>query len=87
MTIAALGEESLPLPVRRRLLYLLLILVSGESHHTEDDLGRPDLDVECQEAARAAIPLLHEELAREGTGGTSDLASEILEVLGDDSGA
>lgn len=87
MTIAALGEEGLPLPVRRRLLYLLLILVSGESHHTEADLGRPDLDVECQEAARAAIPLLHAELAREGTSGTtSDLASEILEVLGDDSG-
>ncbi|TJZ97108.1 hypothetical protein [Actinacidiphila oryziradicis] len=84
--VAALGQRDLSWPARWRLIYLLLILVSGESAQSEVDGGRPDLEVECQDAARPGIPLLYQELERESVSGCSDLALEILESLGEDPG-
>ncbi|MFI9272631.1 WD40 repeat domain-containing protein [Kitasatospora sp. NPDC052896] len=82
--IAALEHEELAAPARLRMLALLSSFVGGESDSTEVANGRPDLEVECCEAAEPAMALLYEELANEKCPGGGEFAFEILEELGED---
>ncbi|MEV7228788.1 hypothetical protein AB0M79_17450 [Polymorphospora sp. NPDC051019] len=84
MILAALDEELLTDAARWGLLYLLMVLVLGESEHVEVLSGRPDLELECRDAARDGIPLLYEELRKERVRGRAEYAICILEALGED---
>ncbi|MBK3572965.1 hypothetical protein JHN63_03825 [Streptomyces sp. MBT65] len=79
MIIAAL-QEDLSEPVRLELLEHLLACVAGESHWTEAEAGAPEIDIDCQIAAREGIWTLYQEYAT----GHAMLARYILEGVDND---
>ncbi|MEU2285467.1 hypothetical protein ABZ614_26640 [Streptomyces sp. NPDC013178] len=79
LIVAAL-QEDLPEAVRVRLLDDLLTCVAGESHWTEVEAGAPEIEVDCQIAAREAIWTLYQEYAT----GHAMPARYILEAVDPD---
>lgn len=77
--LAALTEE-LAQFARSHFLVTLLFLVSGESHSSEVELGREELDEECYEKAREGLWVLY----REAVSGDTENALDILEVIEED---
>ncbi|MET8102371.1 hypothetical protein ABZV29_39020 [Streptomyces sp. NPDC005236] len=78
--IAAALQEDLPEAVRVQLLDHLLTCVAGESHWTEVEAGAPEIEVDCQIAAREAIWTLYQEYVT----GHAMLARYILEEVDPD---
>ncbi|MFD8002087.1 hypothetical protein [Streptomyces mirabilis] len=76
MIVAALDEETSG-PVHARLLDDLISCVGGESHWTEIEAGVPDIEIDCQIAAREGIWTLYREYAT----GRAAMARLILEVV------
>ncbi|MGW4318843.1 hypothetical protein ACWEMW_06565 [Streptomyces sp. NPDC004684] len=77
--LAALAED-LHDCVRRHFLGMLEYLVTGESHRSEAEAGRPDLAEECVAAAREGIVTLYAEAASGDAGAVFD----ILEFVDED---
>ncbi|MGY6024198.1 hypothetical protein [Streptomyces spinosirectus] len=62
LIVAAL-QENLSEAVRLEMLDHLLTCVAGESHWTEIDAGAPEIEIDCQIAAREGIWSLYQEYA------------------------
>ncbi|MEU1513153.1 hypothetical protein ABZ490_13470 [Streptomyces sp. NPDC005811] len=79
MIVAALNE---PLweDVRVRLLDDLGACVGGESHWTEVEAGAPEIEIDCQIAAREGLWTLYQEYAT----GRALLARLVLDVVDND---
>ncbi|WP_344329879.1 hypothetical protein [Streptomyces globosus] len=78
--LAALTEE-LPQFTRDHFLNMLWYLVTGESHATEVESGRPDLVIECRAAVREGVWLIY----KETVSGDAETALDILEFVDRDS--
>ncbi|MEU3508450.1 hypothetical protein ABZ733_11065 [Streptomyces longwoodensis] len=76
MIVAALNEETSE-AVRIRLLDELISCVGGESHWTEVEAGAPELEIDCQIAAREGIWTLYAEYAT----GRASMARMVLDVV------
>ncbi|MFJ4481842.1 hypothetical protein ACIP3D_05825 [Streptomyces longwoodensis] len=76
MIVAALNEETSE-AVRIRLLDELISCVGGESHWTEVEAGAPELETDCQIAAREGIWTLYAEYAT----GRASMARMVLDVV------
>jgi WD domain, G-beta repeat len=74
-------EGDLPAASRRAVLSLLLDMVAGESHYSEAQNGRPDLEIECQRIVSERVAVLYRELRAETAPGGSEYASEILRYV------
>ncbi|MFD8301559.1 hypothetical protein ACFV29_04245 [Streptomyces sp. NPDC059690] len=79
MIVAALGEETSE-AVHVRLLDELISCVGGESHWTEVEAGAPELEVDCQIAAREGVWILYQEYAT----GRASMARMILDAVDTD---
>ncbi|GHE82113.1 hypothetical protein GCM10014715_42320 [Streptomyces spiralis] len=77
--LTALGED-LHDSVRRHFLGMLEYLVTGESHRSEIDAGRPDLEEECIAAVREGIWALY----TEAVSGDAEAALDILDYVDED---
>jgi hypothetical protein len=77
--LTALGED-LHDSVRAHFLGMLEYLVTGESHRSEIEAGRPDLDEQCAAAAREGILVLY----AEAVSGDAEAAFDILEFVDED---
>ncbi|MFI5675131.1 hypothetical protein [Streptomyces cellulosae] len=77
--LTALGED-LHDSVRGHFLGMLEYLVTGESHQSEIEAGRPDLEEECIAAVREGIVVLYTEAAS----GDAEAAFDILEFVDED---
>ncbi|MHC6630505.1 hypothetical protein ACYTFC_31160 [Streptomyces globosus] len=78
--LAALTEE-LPQFTRDHFLNMLWYLVTGESHATEVESGRPDLEIECRAAVGEGVWLIY----KEAVSGDAETALDILEFADRDS--
>ncbi|MEV0185445.1 hypothetical protein AB0I54_40200 [Streptomyces sp. NPDC050625] len=76
MIVAALNEETSE-AVHIRLLDELTSCVGGESHWTEVEAGAPELEIDCQIAAREGIWTLYAEYAT----GRASMARMVLDVV------
>jgi WD domain, G-beta repeat len=81
MSMAALREDGLDAPVRRKLIDLVLSAVSGETHHVEVTRGIHDLEVRCRDIVRPDSDLLRELTRTEADPGIRERLAEILESL------
>ncbi|MFI2765538.1 hypothetical protein ACH5A3_43185 [Streptomyces echinatus] len=79
MIVAALGEETSE-AVHIRLLDELISCVGGESHRSEVEAGAPELETDCQIAAREGIWTLYQEYAT----GRASMARMILDAVDTD---
>ncbi|CAM5418769.1 hypothetical protein [Streptomyces aurantiogriseus] len=77
--LTALGED-LHDSVRRHFLGMLEYLVTGESHRSEIEAGRPDLEEQCVAAVREGILVLY----TEAVSGDAEAAFDILEFVDED---
>ncbi|CAM5420059.1 hypothetical protein [Streptomyces aurantiogriseus] len=77
--LTALGED-LHDSVRGHFLGMLEYLVTGESHQSETDAGRPGLEEECVAAVREGIWALY----TEAVSGDAEAAFDILEFVDGD---
>ncbi|MEV6737769.1 hypothetical protein AB0N14_12825 [Streptomyces sp. NPDC051104] len=77
--LTALAED-LHHSVRRHLVGMLEYLVTGESHRSEVEAGRPDLEEECIAAVREGIL----GLCAEAVSGDAEAAFGILEFVDED---
>ncbi|MFD5080348.1 hypothetical protein [Streptomyces sp. NPDC058371] len=76
LIVAALNEETSE-TVHIRLLDELISCVGGESHWTEAEAGAPELEVDCQIAAREGVWTLYQEYAT----GRASMARMILDAV------
>ncbi|MFG2371209.1 hypothetical protein ACGFY9_07000 [Streptomyces sp. NPDC048504] len=76
LIVAALHEEVSD-EVRVELLDNLGACVGGESHWTEIEAGSPELEIDCQVAAREGIWTLYQEYAT----GRASMARMLLDVV------
>lgn len=76
MIVAALSEETSEM-VHIRLLDDLISCVGGDSHWTEVEAGAPEIEIDCQIAAREAIWRLYQEYAT----GRASMARMILDAV------
>lgn len=79
MIVAALSEGTSE-AVHNRLLDELISCVGGESHWSEVEAGAPDIEVDCQVAAREGIWTLYQEYAT----GRASMARMILDAVDTD---
>ncbi|MFE2580252.1 hypothetical protein [Streptomyces sp. NPDC059378] len=79
LIMAALSED-LSDTLRVKLLAYLISCVGGESHWTEVNAGAPEIEVDCQIAAREGIWQLYQEYAT----GRADMARIALELVDND---
>lgn len=79
MIVAALHERTSD-EVRLRLLDELGFCVGGESHWTEIEAGSPEIEIDCQIAAREGIWALYQEYAS----GHAMMARMILDAVDTD---
>jgi hypothetical protein len=79
LVVAALHEEVSD-EVRVELLDNLGACVGGESHWTEIEAGSPELEIDCQIAAREGIWTLYQEYAT----GRASMARMLLDVVDTD---
>ncbi|MFE0330022.1 hypothetical protein ACFW08_25160 [Streptomyces sp. NPDC058960] len=77
--LTALGED-LHDSVRGHFLGMLEFLVTGESHRSEVEAGRPDLEEECVAAVREGILVLY----AEAVSGDAEAVFDILEFVDED---
>ncbi|MGI5140891.1 MULTISPECIES: hypothetical protein [unclassified Streptomyces] len=77
--MAALSED-LSDTLRIKLLTYLIRCVGGESHWTEVEAGAPEIELDCQIAAREGIWSLYQEYAT----GRADMARIALELVDND---
>jgi hypothetical protein len=77
--LTALAED-LHDSVRRHFLGMLEYLVTGESHRSEIEAGRADLEEECIAAVREGILVLY----AEAVSGDAEAAFDILEFVDED---
>lgn len=79
LIVAAMAQERLEPAVYAYLFKLLNSCLVGESHITEIELGRPDLDRECREAVGAAVvPLIRAQYEQPTFAGGRDWAYELM---------
>jgi hypothetical protein len=76
---AALTED-LPASARTETLRLIAEIVRGDTHRTEIEAGRPDLEVRAQELARAGLWLFYRELLH-GSEANAEYTEEILDYV------
>jgi hypothetical protein len=76
---AALTED-LPAAARRKVLWLISEIVNGDTHRSEVEAGRPDLEVRAQEVARAALWLFYRELLHGDPANTQNVV-DILDAV------
>lgn len=76
MIMAALVEETSE-AIHVRLLDELISCIGGESHWTEVEAGAPELEIDCQIAAREGIWALYQEYAT----GRASMARMILDEV------
>jgi hypothetical protein len=77
--LTALGED-LHDSVRGHFLGMLEYLVTGESHRSEIEAGRPDLEEQCVAAVREGIVVLY----AEAVSGDAEAVFDILEFVDED---
>jgi hypothetical protein len=79
MVVAALTGERMEPAGYAYLFKLLCGCLTGESHISEVELGRPDLDLECRDAAGPeAIPLVRAQYERPTFPGGRDWAYDVM---------
>jgi hypothetical protein len=76
---AALTDD-LPAAARSRVLWLICHTVNGETHYSEIEAGRPDLEIRAREVARAGLWLFYRELLHGDPADTEDVV-DILDVV------
>ncbi len=79
---AALTDD-LSAAARRDVLLLISEIVNGDTHHSEIEAGRPDLEVRAQEVARAGLWLFYRELLHGNPADTEEVM-DILNVVDTD---
>jgi hypothetical protein len=81
LVVAAMTQEQLEPDVYAYLFKLLNACLLGEPYHTEVDLGRPHLELECLEAVgQLPVPLIRAQYARPTFHGGRDWAQELMEA-------
>jgi hypothetical protein len=81
MLLASLQDAILSESARAQVLYLLLTLAEGESHYTEVENGRPDLELECREVMRRNKSALRLQLGEKNSSLCAEYASDILRLI------
>ena len=76
---AALTDD-LPAAARSWVLWLISEIVNGDTHRSEVEAGRPDLEVRAQELARAGLWLFYRELLHGDPANIRDVV-DILDAV------